>query len=146
MERKPLPEEFKEFIQLLNSEKVRYLVLGGWAVSIHGNPRATGDIDFFIGIDSKNVDKMKVVLAKFGLKNVPVEYFEKNNILRMGVPPTRIEILTGASGIEFDSCYKNKKRMDVEGLKINFISKKDLIVNKKAAGRPKDIVDVNSLE
>lgn len=147
MVRKPLPEEFKEFIQLLNSEKVEYLVLGGWAVSVHGNPRFTADIDFLIGIDSKNIGKIQKVLATFGLKNVPDEYFrEKGNVVRMGRPPTKIEILTGASGIEFEACYKRKKRLTLDGLKIDFISKNDLIANKKAAGRPKDLLDVDSLE
>ena len=147
MERKPLPEEFKEFIQLLNSEKVEYLVLGGWAVSVHGNPRFTADIDFLIGIDPKNVGKIKKVLERFGLKNVPDDYFtEKGNVIRMGRPPTRIEILTGASGIEFESCYRRKKQKTLDGLKINFISKVDLIANKKASGRPKDLIDVDALE
>ena len=147
MERKPLPEEFREFIQLLNSEKVEYLVLGGWAVSVHGNPRFTSDIDFLIGIDAKNVGKVKKVLGRFGLKNVPDDYFmEKGNVIRMGRPPTKIEILTGASGIEFESCYKRRKSMLLDGLKINFISKADLIANKKASGRPKDMIDVDALE
>ena len=143
-EKKPLPDEFAEFIRLLNSEKVKYLVIGGWAVNLYSNPRATGDIDFLIGIDEKNVDKVLFVLEKFGLKNVPRTYFEeKGNVVRMGMPPTKIEILTSASGIKFSECYKRRKIVKVGGIRMPFISKADLMKNKKAAGRLKDLVSVN---
>ncbi len=147
MGKKQLPEEFKEFIRLLNSAKVKYIVLGGWAVNLYANPRATADIDFLVGIDEKNVQKILGALSDFGLKNVPLEYFsEKGNVVRMGMPPSRIEILTGASGIDFEECYKSKKRIKLDDITINFISKKHLIQNKKSAGRPKDIADVDALE
>lgn len=147
MGKKQLPAEFKEFIRLLNSAKVKYVVLGGWAVNLYSNPRATADIDFFVSIDEKNVQKILGVLAEFGLKNVPLEYFlEKGNVVRMGMPPTRIEILTGATGIQFDECYQSRKRIKLDDISINFISKKLLIKNKKAAGRPKDIADVDALQ
>jgi hypothetical protein len=146
-EKKQLPEDFAEFIRLLNSAKVEYLILGGWAVNLYANPRATADIDFLVGIDKRNVDKVLSVLAEFGLKKVPRDYFrEKGNVIRMGIPPTRIEILTGATGIEFAECYKRKKIVKIGDLKMNFISKADLIKNKKAAGRLKDIADVDALE
>ena len=145
--KKPLPDEFAEFIRLLNSEKVEYLVIGGWAVNLYSNPRATADIDFLIGIDKKNVDKMLSVLEKFGLKNVPREYFkETGNVIRIGIPPTRIEVLTGASGIKFSACYKRKKIVKVGDLKLPFISKTDLMKNKLAAGRLKDLADLEALE
>ena len=146
-EKKQLPEDFAEFIQLLNSAKVEYLILGGWAVNLYANPRATADIDFLVGIDAKNVKKILEVLANFGLKNVSPDYFrEKGNVVRMGTPPTRIEILTGATGIDFHECYKRKKQVKIGNLKLNFISKADLIKNKKAAGRLKDLADVEALE
>src|SRR5689334_23101133 len=104
-EKRPLPVDFAEFIRLLNSKKVRYLILGGWAVNLYANPRATGDIDFLISIEEKNVDKVLDALKDFGMKNVPRKHFQElGNVIRMGFPPTKIEILTGASGIEFDSC------------------------------------------
>ena len=145
--KKPLPEDFSEFIRLLNSEKVKYVILGGWAVNLYANPRATADIDFLIGIDPKNIEKIIAALKKFGFKNVPPEHVrEKGNVIRMGRPPTRIELLTGATGIEFEECYKKKKQIKMGSLKMNFISKNDLIKNKKAAGRPKDIADVDALQ
>lgn len=146
-EKKLLPDEFAEFIRLLNSEKVEYLVIGGWAVNLYSNPRATGNIDFLIGIDKKNVDKVLSVLEKFGLKNVPRSYFaEKGNVVRMGMPPTKIEILNGASGIKFSDCYKRRKTVKVGDIKRLFISKADLMKNKKAAGRLKDLADLEALE
>jgi hypothetical protein len=146
MEKKQLPDEFKEFIQLLNSAKVRYVVLGGWAVNLYSNPRVTGDIDFLVGIDDKNIKRLLQALEKFGLKNVPEKYLkEKGNVVRMGRPPTKIEILTSASGIDFEKCYKKKKKVKLNDVTVNFISKEDLMVNKKAAGRSKDIADFDAL-
>ena len=90
---------------------------------------------------------MLSVLEKFGLKNVPREYFkEKGNVIRMGLPPTRIKVLTGASGIKFSECYKRKKMVKVGGLRTPFISRADLMKNKKAAGRLRDLADLEALE
>jgi hypothetical protein len=146
-EKRPLPVDFAEFIRLLNSKKVKYFILGGWAVNLYANPRATGDIDFLISIEEKNVDKVLDVLKEFGMKNVPRKYFqEKGNVVRMGFPPTKIEILTSASGIEFDSCYKRRKTVKVDDIRMHFISKADLMKNKKAAGRMQDLADLKALE
>ena len=146
MEEKQLPEEFKEFIQLLNSEKVKYLIIGGWAVNLYGNPRVTADIDFFVSMEVANVDKIISVYKKFGLSNVPREHFyKKGNIIRLGFPPTRIELITGISGVEFSECYKNRKEVMIEGIKAKFISKNDLIKNKIASGRHRDLADVDAL-
>ncbi len=147
MESKQLPDEFIEFIQLLNSEKVKYLIIGGWAVNLYGNPRVTADIDFFVSMESENVDKIMDVYKKFGLKNIPREPFsKKGNVIRLGFPPTRIELLTGISGVEFSKCYKNRKEVMIEGIKAKFISRKDLITNKIASGRYKDLADVEALQ
>ncbi len=121
--------------------------LGGWAVSLYGNPRATADIDFLISVESKNVEKILKVFETFGLRGVPKElFYEKDNVIRLGSPPTRIEILTSASGISFDDCYRNRKRVKLGDVAIKFISKEDLIKNKRAAGRPKDLADLSALE
>ena len=146
MEARQLPAEFKEFIQLLNSEKVKYLIIGGWAVNLYGNPRVTADIDFFVSMESKNVDRILAAYKKFGMNNVPREHFNiKGNVVRLGFPPTRIELITGISGVEFSDCYKNRKEINIDGMKAKFISKKDLIKNKIASGRHKDLADVDAL-
>jgi Nucleotidyl transferase of unknown function (DUF2204) len=147
MGQKQLPEDFKDFIKSLNEYKVRYLLVGGWAVGIYGNPRATKDIDFLIAIDNKNIDNLQKALFKFGAPTVENKVFqEKGNVFRMGRSPVQIDIINQASGIDFDDCYKKKNLIAVQGLKISIISREDLIKNKVASGRHRDLADVESFE
>src|SRR5205085_7591244 len=104
----PLPPDFSDFSKLLDSEKVEYLVVGGYAVSYHGYPRPTGDLDVWIAVDIKNARRVKATLERFGFANDPgrpEDLLVPNRIFRMGVPPVRIEVLTGATGVDFPSCY-----------------------------------------
>jgi hypothetical protein len=108
-----LPRDFKEFLQLLNSKKIEYLVIGGYAVAFHGHPRATGDIDIWISISEDNAHKVVEALKEFGFDTPELQdtlFLEKNKNIRMGNPPLRIEILTSIDGVEFSECYKNKKQ------------------------------------
>ena len=147
MEQRQLPEDFKEFLSLLNKNKVKYLLLGGWAVGIYAAPRATADMDVFISIDDKNLDKLLKALYEFGAISVPKEHFkEPGRIFRMGRSPIRIEIINQASGINFNSCYKRNNKVNVDGIEITVISADDLVINKKASGREKDIADLKSLK
>jgi predicted nucleotidyltransferase len=147
MEQRQLPEDFKEFLSLLNKNKVKYLLLGGWAVGIYAAPRATADMDVFISIDDKNLDKLLKTLYEFGAISVPKEHFkEPGRIFRMGRSPIRIEIINQASGINFNSCYKRNNKVNVDGIDITVISPDDLLINKQASGREKDIADLKSLE
>ena len=112
MGQRQLPEDFKEFLSLLNKNKVKYLLLGGWAVGIYAAPRATADMDVFISIDDKNLDKLLKALHEFGAISVPKEHFkEPGRIFRMGRSPIRIEIINQASGINFNSCYKRNNKV-----------------------------------
>jgi len=147
MGQRQLPEDFKDFIKFLNEHKVRYLLVGGWAVGIYGNPRATKDIDFFIAIDDKNIQKLQNALYEFGAPTVENKVFqEKGNVFRMGRSPVQIDIINEASGIRFEDCYKRRKRVKVDNLTISIISKEDLIKNKKASGRLQDLADAEYLE
>src|SRR3954468_5450104 len=104
-----LPPDFREFLQLLNSHKVRYLLVGGYAVGYYGYPRATADMDIWVATDSENVEKVIAVLAEFGFAEVEPELFAKEQqVLRMGLPPLRIELLTGVSGVKFEECYSQR--------------------------------------
>jgi predicted nucleotidyltransferase len=144
---KQLPDDFKEFLKCLNSRRVRYLLIGGWAVGIHGNPRLTADMDLLIGVDDKNIDGIIAALADFGIKGAQPEFFKKkDNTFRIGVAPLRIEILNKASGISFETCYARKKVVKLDGMQVKVISKSDLIKNKSAAKRPKDLADVAELK
>jgi len=142
------PRDFKEFLRLLNSKQIEYLVIGGYAVGFHGYPRATGDLDVWISANEKNALKMVEALRQFGfdLPDLNKEVFLKEKkVIRMGVPPMRLEILTSIDGVRFDECFSNRVIADFDDFKVNFISKKDLLTNKRASGRPQDMVDFDKL-
>ena len=144
---KQLPVEFKDFIRFLNEHDVRYLLVGGWAVGIYGNPRATKDIDFLIAIDDENIENLQKALSAFGAPAVDSEIFqEKGNVFRLGRSPVQIDIINEASGITFENCYANRNVVPVEGIEISIISKDDLIKNKRASGRLRDLADIESFE
>ena len=147
MAKKQLPEDFKEFIQSLNSNKVRYLLVGGWALGFHGNPRATKDIDFLVAMDADNLENLQKALLVFGAPPVDMEHFkEKGNVIRMGNSPIQIDIINEADGIDINECYLRKKTINVDDIDIFVISKDDLIKNKRASGRSMDIADAEKLE
>ena len=144
-----LPQDFKELLQLLNSKKIEYLVIGGYAVALYGYPRATGDIDIWIAISKSNARKTVEALREFGFDKPELKeelFLEKDKNIRMGNPPLRIEIITSIDGVEFTECYKNKNAVTIDNLKIDFISLEDLKKNKKASGRYQDLADLENLE
>jgi len=142
-----MPEDFKEFIQCLNSNDVQYLLVGGWAVGIYGHPRATKDIDFLISIDSENLEKLQKALFSFGAPPVDLEQFrERGYVIRIGSSPIQIDLINEADGININDCFQRKKIINVDDTDIFLISRNDLIINKKASGRSTDIADVEKLE
>lgn len=143
-----LPTDFKEFLKLLNSENVEYLLVGGYAVGIHGYPRSTGDMDIWVAIHDENASRLALVLEQFGFSADSVQnrqLLQEGRILRMGVPPLRIEILTRASGVLFRDCYEARVVTSVDGVDVNVIGLDHLKANKRAAGRPKDLADLDNL-
>jgi hypothetical protein len=147
MERKQLPDDFKEFIQCLNSNNVKYLLVGGWAVGIYGHPRATKDIDFLISLSDDNLEKLQNALKAFGAPPVDLGCFrEKGYVIRIGSSPIQIDIINEADGINIDECYPEKKIFQVDDVDIYVISREALIKNKRASGRSMDIADVERLE
>ena len=143
-----LPPDFKEFLQLLNSHQVEYLLIGGYAVGYYGYPRATADMDIWIAVQPENANKIVTVLREFGfdVDNLRPELFLKpEQIIRLGVPPFRIEILTSISGVSFDECYAKRNIVDLDDVPVNLISLKHLKLNKKASGRHKDLNDLENL-
>lgn len=143
-----LPLDFKEFLKLLNEKKVKYLLIGGYAVGYHGYPRATSDMDIWIAIHSENAGRVVDTLRDFGFDHPdlkPELFLQENKIIRMGHPPMRIEISTGISGVEFEESYKAKIVDKLDGIEVNIIDLKHLKANKKAAGRLKDLADLENL-
>ena len=148
MERIELHPDFKNFLRLLNSHGVEYLIVGGYAVGVHGYPRATGDMDIWIAVNASNAEKAAVVLRKFGIPEELITddlFLEEDKVIRMGVPPVRIELITGASGVEFSDCYSRREVIEIDGLPVNFICLQDLKINKRASGRHKDLEDLEHL-
>ena len=143
------PRDFKEFLQLLNSKKIEYLVIGGYAVGYHGYPRATGVMDIWIAINDQNATKMVDALKEFGFDPPELKkeiFLKEQKVIRMGVPPMRLEILTSIDGVNFKNCFNSRIVADFGDFKVNFISKDDLLINKRASGRPQDIVDFEKLK
>ncbi len=141
-----LPQDFKEFLVLLEQNNVRYLLIGGYAVGIHGYPRATGDMDIFISLDEANVKLVIQTLHEFGFATASIDLLNKpSSMIRMGVPPNKLEITNFIDGVTFDECFANRMRIRIDEIEINLISLADLRINKKASGRNKDLADLENL-
>ncbi|HNT27351.1 MAG TPA: hypothetical protein PKH10_04140 [bacterium] len=133
---------------MLNSKQVEYLLVGGYAVGYYGYPRATADIDVWIAVSEQNAGRIVSALREFGfavpdLK--PELFLQKGRVIRMGVPPIRIEVITSASGVDFAECYSRRLVVEMDGIPVSLIELTDLKRNKKAAGRPKDLADLAQL-
>ena len=143
-----LNEDFKEFIALLNANEVKYLVVGGYAVAFHGHPRYTKDLDFWIWADPDNADRLIKTLRDFGFSELRLQssdFLNTKNVVQLGYPPNRIDLITEVSGLNFESAYQNRKEGMFEGIPVNFISIEDLIKNKQQTGRVSDLADVEKL-
>ena len=141
-----LPPDFREFLQLLGSHKIRYLLVSGYAVGYYGYPQATADMDIWVATDAENVARLLAALGEFGFAGVDAGLFAKEQqVIRMGVPPLRIELLTGVSGVEFESCYSQRSLVNLGGVEVSLIGLEDLKINKAASGRHKDLNDLEHL-
>jgi len=144
-----LSKDFKEFIELLNTNDVKYLVVGGYAVALHGHPRYTKDLDVWIELSPGNADRILSALDKFGLGSLNLkqdDFLEENQIIQLGYPPNRIDLLTTLKDLIFEDCYKTKVKVAIEDVEINFIDIENLKKNKRATGRPQDLADAENLE
>ena len=143
-----LQPDFKEFLKLLNAHGVKYILVGGYAVSFHGFPRATGDMDLWVEMNDENAERISAALHEFGMpeESVPPELFlDPENLIRIGIPPVQIEIMTTVSGVDFGEYFANSISTIVEGTEFQVIGLDDLKKNKKAAGRYKDLEDLENL-
>lgn len=141
--------DFKEFIESLNASRVRYLVVGGYAVALHGHPRYTKDLDVWIDRTPANAKRIVRALSEFGFASLGVkaaDFEGAERILQLGRPPNRIDILTSLLGVRFSQCYKQRVVIDVGGVPVNFIDLEHLKISKRAVGRLQDLADVENLE
>ena len=147
MGQRQLPDDFKDFFRSLNLNKVRYLLVGGWAVGIYGTPRATKDIDILIAMDDGNLSLLSKALGDFGAPTTEISQLrERGNVFRMGRSPVQIDIINEATGIDIEECYPRRNVMVIDDVAVSVISKEDLVANKKAIGRNRDLADVDDLE
>ena len=141
-------QDFKEFVVLLNAHRVEYLVIGGYAVAVHGAPRYTGDLDVWVNPTPDNAARLLKALGDFGFAsfNLTVKDFtESDEIFQMGSPPFRIDVLTVIDGVRFADCAPRKVTIEYDGVPTAFIGLADLQKNKQASGRPKDLLDLTAL-
>lgn len=144
-----LNQDFKEFIQSLNDNGVRYLVVGGYAVAFHGYPRYTKDFDVWIEMSPENATRMVAALEQFGFASLGLksdDFLVPDQIIQLGYPPNRIDILTTLPGVEFSECYPSRIVVEIEGVPLNFIDLENLKRTKRASGRLQDLADLENLE
>ncbi len=142
-------QDFKEFVELLIKNKAEYLIVGGFAVAIHGHPRYTGDLDIWINRTQQNAEIVVAVVNEFGFTSFQLrteDFIKPGNVIQLGYPPFRIDLLTEIDGVKFDECFVNRKLVTIDGMTVNFISYNDLVKNKKASGRPRDMDDIDNLK
>jgi hypothetical protein len=143
-----LNPDFLDFITLLDQRSVEYLIVGGYAVGFHGFPRYTGDIDFFVSINEENAEKLVRVLDDFGFGGIGIEredFLKPFFVVEIGREPRKIQILTGIDGVSFQECLKGAVECEYLERKLRFIGLDALVRNKRASGRPKDLIDVQAL-
>ena len=148
MEPIEFPQDFSEFLKLLNDHNVEYLLVGGFAVALYGYPRATADMDVWVARNQLNAERIVSCLREFGFDtpSLNVELFQDpERIVRMGEAPLRIEILTDMYGVQFDECLLRAQMQEVDGIMIPVIARDDLKTNKLASGRAKDLDDLENL-
>ncbi len=144
-----LNEDYREMLQELSAEKVKFLLVGAYALAVHGYPRATVDMDLWVMPSRENAEAVLRALARFGapLHELTLQDLQQEGtVFQIGVAPRRIDILTAASGLQFDAAFKNALSLDIEGIQMHVLSIDDLIRNKRATGRTKDLADVEALE
>ena len=144
-----LNPDFREFAQSLNDSRVRYLVIGGYAVAVHGHPRYTKDLDIWIEMTPDNAAAMIRALDKFGFSSLGLQssdFLTPDQIIELGYPPSRIDLITTPPGVDFETCYASRVVVEIDGVPISFIGLDDLKRTKKASGRLQDLADLENLQ
>jgi predicted nucleotidyltransferase len=143
-----LSSDYKEFLRLLNAHGVDYLLVGGYAVGLHGYPRATVHIDIWVNATAENAERVLAAVRDFGFGTpdlVPRLFIDPLSIVRFGMPPFRIEVMTTIDGVDFVPCRERALICDLDGVEVPVIALDDLKTNKRASGRNKDLADLDNL-
>ena len=143
-------DDFRDLLAALLAAGARFLVVGALALAVHGVPRATGDLDVWIALDSDNAGRVHGALVAFGAPMVAMgvtrdDFTRGGQVVQIGLPPRRIDVLTAITGVGFDEAWLERVTHDVEGLAVPFIGRGALVKNKRATGRAKDLADLEAL-
>lgn len=144
-----LQKDLREFIELLSSSEVDFIIIGGHAVAFHGHPRFTGDIDFLVRSTPENAERIIVALKAFGFGEIGLsseDFTRHGSVVQLGRPPNRIDLLTSISGVDFEEAWEGRVAGELDGLAVFFLGFDALLKNKQASGRDKDLADVKKLQ
>lgn len=144
-----LNRDFKEFIQSLNDNGVRYLIVGGYAVALHGHPRYTKDLDIWVEMNPDNATRAVKALDRFGFGSLGLkeaDFLIPDQIIQLGYPPNRIDLLSTLPGVDFTPCYDSRVQIEIDGVLVAFIDLDNLKKSKRASGRHQDLADLENLE
>jgi len=144
-----IPSDFKELLELLNNKSIEYLIVGAYALAHHGVPRFTGDLDIYIHPTKENADGLIKVIQDFGFGDLgikPDDFLTPERVVQLGVSPLRIDFLTSIDGVSWESAWSGKVESRYGDIPVNVIGKNELLLNKKATGRLKDLADIAAME
>ncbi|MGA2693666.1 MAG: nucleotidyltransferase [Opitutaceae bacterium] len=143
-----LNKHFQDFLGLLEKHHVEYVIVGGYAVGVHGFPRYTGDMDVFVAISAENAGRLVDVFNEFGFTSLglkPSDFLEPDTVVEVGREPMKIQVLTGIDGVSFEKCRSDRMVVNLSGLQVPFIGFESLLANKAASPRSKDRIDLEEL-
>lgn len=144
-----LDPNFREFIELLLENDVAFMVVGGYAVAAHGRPRYTGDLDIWVLVEEENADKLIQTIRDFGFASLELtadDFLTEEHVVQFGREPVRIDLLTSLDGVSFSECSERVVHLEIDGMSVPFISREDLLRNKRSSGRARDLADVEALD
>lgn len=143
-----LNRDFREFIESLNLNEVRYLVLGGYALAFHGHPRYTKDLDIWLELSPSNAEKTMIALGEFGFSGLDLsakDFLIDGMVVQLGYPPNRIDLINSPDGVNFEECWERKVVIDLDGLAVPIIDIENFKKNKRASSRPQDLADLDAV-
>ena len=140
--------DFRELLALFNDHRVSYVIVGGYALAFHGAPRFTGDLDIFVKPDHENASHIVTALNAFGFASLGLtaaDFEAPDQVIQLGVPPVRVDLITSITGLSWEAVFASRVPSDYGGIPINYIGREELILNKRAVGRAKDLADLEAL-
>ena len=144
----PLTKDLREFVECLNANQVEYMIVGALAVSWHGFPRYSADIDFFLRSSQMNAERVLKSIRQFGFASLDItieDLLTPGRVIQLGHEPNRIDLISAISGVEFEEAWSTRVRGHLDGIDVNFIGREELLRNKASTGRPKDRIDLEEL-